>query len=436
MIRLSSINLSIASSLGSKLAGAALQIFALPIAAHALGGKDFALYVMLSAFMAWLMMANIGLAPSITIEVAKARARGLKKDESVVFISALSITLVIAISIALIFLIIASNYPVNLLFGSDFSNDASEIYKSLIVLVFFACFQLNIALFEGAQLGYQRQYVSNALNIVGVVSAIFSLVYFSKFNLRPSGLIVALNLPLILSRLFNCVLLLRWEQHLKPKIAFINKAKCKYLIKQGLRFSLAGPVNNFLSHLLPIYLVGRFCSPSEASSFAVVINALVISSGIVTMCCIPFVPAIVNAISKGENSLVILYINRITLISLSISLFISTVFLIFGQEIFNLWYGGMVDIKKNMIFSFCFYFIFLSFEVVGYSILTGLGEIRKISTLMLSKSIFSSVFMFFLLREGNEYIPLLLSAAGIVIFEFLPFLFLIKKHLHQKNGLL
>lgn len=436
MIRPSAINLSIVSSLGSKVAGAALQVFALPIAAHALGEKDFSLYVMLSAFMAWLIMANIGLSPSVTIEVAKARATGNKREESEILNSALGITLTMTVLILFIFAVGSSSLPVSVLFGENYISDANEIRKALIVLVIFACLQLNIALFEGAQLGYQRQYVSNGLNMVGVVGAILSLIYFSRFELRPSGLIIALNLPLVLSRLWNCALLLKWEKHLRPKLTFINKDKCKFLAKQGVRFSLAGPVNNFLSHVFPIYLVGRVCSPSEASSFAVVINALVISSGIVTMCCTPFIPAFVHAMSTGNKTLLSFYAKRIILISLGISLFISLIFLLFGQNIFALWYGGMVSINRSLILSFCLYFLFLSFEVVGYSILTGLGEIRRISTLMLFKAVFGSILLLLLLREGNEYIPFLISSLGILIFESFPFILLIKKHFRQKNGLL
>lgn len=428
-----SLRLAIGTSLASKIASSALHILALPIAARSLGGQEFSLYVVVSSFLSWFMLANIGVAPALMVKAAEKRSEQEYDGLRLVFGSALFITFIASVLILVGIFVWTLCFDSHMIFGDAFHDRAQEIEKSFRIISVIVFFQLNASVVEAMQLGLQRQHANNIANIGGVVFSVISLLIFSRALKSTSDLLLALYVPQILWKLGNFFSLLFQEPSLKYFWRKIDFQQCKSLLQQGVRFSAAGPLNNFLSHALPIYLVGLLCLPEEAASYAVTINALILASGVLAMCTSPFIPILIESAKKKNQARVRKYCLKMMIFSAIVAATVFFSFYFFGGLIFKKWYGDVVSVDRKMVVAFCIYFVALAFEVTMYALLVGLGRLERMSIVMTLKSIAGAAICCLFLAPGRAYWPYLIFALLILMLEVLPFSRLLRRSIASLN---
>ena len=129
---------AIATSLGSKVTTAIVQIVAFPIALAALGQEQFVLYAMLASAVGWLGLVNIGVGPPLTVLMSEAAASGDRIRQQRLFASALWPVALLVVSTGAILLVALRFVSTERLFGDAYAGQgpAIEIGLSILIAVF------------------------------------------------------------------------------------------------------------------------------------------------------------------------------------------------------------------------------------------------------------------------------------------------------------
>lgn len=409
------------TSLGSKATTLAIHILAMPVAAIALGEVDFALYTILTAIVGWFSLANIGVGPSLTVNIAAANAEGKAYKEAELLSSAMLLTLITSVLFLLAGFLCLFSVDLAAVFGDAYVGSQDKIKDCLIVLALIFFLNTNSSIFQSAQLGYQELHVVNMFSMLAGLLTLPLLYLTYQYSPTLLDIIVVINIPLCVLKILNAAIFIRKRSYLLSYFSF-RIACVARLLKQGIQFSLAGGLNHFLSHVLPIVIVGKYYSPNETAEFAVVMNTLALLSGFMAMLCMPLWPAIAESIAREDLKWVKRSYRNIIKINIFYGLIVFSIFYFFGANIYKVWYQGEVNPSKELIVWFGIYFVFLAWEVSHFSILAGLREITGAAMILSAKSLLATILILLFVSPGKPEIPFIVLSAVMIISSILLFL--------------
>lgn len=411
---------AVVSSMASKITTVAVQIIAIPIAALSLGAHEFALYAMLMAAVGWLTLSNLGIGPTLVVRLAAAHVRGSISEESHIFSSAFFPALAISTVVSLSAMLALWMLPVSGIFGALYINDLHTIRMGLTILICMFFLQTNISLFESAQAGYQKQYTANILAAISSLPCILAVYIVAKINPTPVNIILALNVPAILFKFGNAVWIMWTYPHIIPSLTNFRSDICKGLVKNGVIFSLAGGLGNFLAHILPVIIIGRVFASDVSASFSATMNVIILVSGVISMLATPLWPAISDSVVRGDREWAKRAYKRL-LWSIMVFGLLVALFLGFrGEWLFGIWFKGEISPSHGLLVAAGLYFVALCWESAHFSILIGLHKIKVASVLMCIRSIVGVMATLVFISIGNEAIPFIVMFISIIIIDFIP----------------
>lgn len=420
---------AVVSSVASKLTTVAVQIIAIPMAALSLGAHEFALYAMLIAAVGWLTLSNLGIGPTLVVRLAKAHVYGSISEESHIFSSAFFPTLIISAAVSLSALSVLWILPINAIFGPLYINDLSTIKNGLTALICLFFLQANISLFESAQAGYQKQYVANIFAAISSLPCILAVFIISKVNPTPVNIILALNVPVIIFKLINAVWIMRRYPHIIPSLLNFRWSISKNLLKNGIIFSLAGGIGNFLAHILPVIIIGRLFASNVSASFSATMNVIILASGITSMLANPLWPAISSSVAQGDHDWAKRAYRRLLWVVMTFGLLVALFLGLKGEWLFKIWFKGEINPSNELLMAAGLYFVALCWESAHFSILIGLHQIKIASILICMRSIVGVTATVLFISTGNEAFPFISMFMSIFIVDFIPLRKLVVKSL-------
>jgi O-antigen/teichoic acid export membrane protein len=412
---------AIATSLGSKVTTAIVQIVAFPIALAALGPEQFVLYAMLASAVGWLGLVNIGVGPPLTVMMSEAAASGDRLRQQRLFSSALwPVVLLVLVTGTVLFVALHFVSP-DRLFGAAYAGQGRTIEAGLTILIAVFLVQTLVSVVEAAQLGYQEQYRLNAMGIGGNLASAIALVGIA--TIRPSvvSMIAAVSIPPLLFRIANAVSVLSHRPYLRLITGGLSWDTSRSLVGSGLAFSLATGFGNFLCHQLPIVLIGKRLPTEEAASFAVAMNALLIAAGMVSMVTVSLWPAISDGMARGERAWVERAFHRTRRYSVGYGLLVGAVFAVFGRILFRLWFGASIEVGPALSSALGLYFFLLMWENAHFAVLIGMKDIAMPSLLYVCRSVFAVGLMSFLALRVGAPAAFVALALSVCLFTLWPF---------------
>lgn len=400
--RLQRIRYAVAASIVGKIVTTAVQIFVMPVAIRALGPEQFALYAMVAAALTWVGLANVGIGPILTVEIAAARTGGERLTESRLFTSALLPVLALMIVIGLVFGSIILLGPVATIFGASYSQYMITIRFGLLLLLGVTLLQSLASVVEAAQMGHQEQYVFNLWMAFGGILTLIALTVSAKLTPTVISLILAVNAPPLVSRLVNATRFMRRNTYLIPRLQVFDWSESKKLLISGFAYSLVG-IGAFLTNQFPIIAVGRALDPLATATFAALLNAFTISFGLVTMLAAPMLPAMADSMARREVTWAHKAYVKLVSVSMIYASLVGVGFAVIGQWIFLLWFGQSINASRSLVTWLGLYCVLAMWEYVHYVVLMGLKQIRIPSVIFLARSLLAVALMLVFVRiwAGN-----------------------------------
>jgi O-antigen/teichoic acid export membrane protein len=350
-----------------------VQILAFPVGIAALGIDRFGVYVTLAAFLAWINMAQLGMAPALTSRIARLDGAEDRDQIAKYFSTSFFVMLCLGLAIPACFAAIAHYVPVGELLGVQYVPYTTEIQTGVLVLAAFLGAQLVLSLIEATRAGYQEIHVNNVCNMFGnCLSGLFILVMAACWPTIP-GLILAAYGGLLVGGLVNLLHLLGISRpYLLPDFALCDGTSIKQLMNDGLAFFVAN-IGVLLNRQFSLLILGRFVGPAGVAQFSIVFQLVIFAFGIVMMAAQPFWPAIAEAASRKDMNWVRRSYSKMLVFSLPYSIVVGLALAFGASLIVKAWIGPNVIPENALQILMGVYFVVLTWEYVHYVVAIGLG---------------------------------------------------------------
>jgi O-antigen/teichoic acid export membrane protein len=419
------------SSLGSKVVSVALQLLALPVAIHALGHEQFALYSMLAAAAGWVALTHIGIGPGLVVTLASASVDGDESTETGIFTSAFLPVLVLSLVAALAYAIGSPFLLTPTVFGEQYQAYAGTIRTGVAILVGLTLLRTVLSVVESSQAGYQELHLVNLRGAVGNLISLVVLLLLPRLGPTLINMILAVNLPLLFAQLVNAISFFRRRPYLAPKFSRFDRRICKALVGQGVAFSLAGTLGNYLNHQFIVIQVGRLLDAYSTAAFAASISAFLLAFGMVTMISMPLWPAIADGLRRGERRWISNVYRKVLLTAMLYALTVSLVFAVAGPELLRLWLRGTIVPSTSLMVAVGVYFVLDTWEYVHYMVLIGMGKIATPSFLYVARSLLVVVAAPVLIGRYGEVGAVIALCISVVLFTGATFPYLVYRGIHR-----
>lgn len=432
-LRVRRIKLAVITSIGSKITTIILQVLAFPVAIRTLGAEKFGVYVTLTATLAWMSMASIGIGPGLTRSIALSAAKGDRTTEAGYFSSAFFLITGIAFILLFILVLLFWTVPVESLYGAKYRNFTSDIQCGLFILGIFLSLQLMFSVTESAQAGYQEQYINNCWGIFGNTLNAILLFVLSWLWPTITGMIIANYGAAIVSKLLNGMCLVTFSRpYLMPRFERFDFTLSKGLLSTGLAFLLA-QLSMFLNQQLSIFILGRILGPESVTGVAVMFQIVSLAAGIVVMFTQPLWPALIDAVTRDDVRWIRRSYHKAITFSTLYSIVVGLTLAVAGQPIVQSWIGAEVLTSIPLQVLTGLYFVLAIWSHVHYMVLVGLGWLWAPAIVLLTESLLViplSVWLIYLI--GNAGVAAgLCTIMSCVSAWILPFM--TKRAIHQST---
>ena len=422
---------ALGASLGGKLSSLLVQLIAMPVAVRALGSEQFALYLILAAAAAWLLLAEVGIGPVLVSRTALAVARHDLAEQRRLLSSAAALIGMLAVALGGISYGILATCPVEGFFGPHYTKWASTIDGGLAILVGFSILAILCSVVEAVQAGYQEQHERLVWQIAANIASLGTLLAAALWWPTVLGMILAVNLPLYVARGLNALRFLRKRPFLLPALRDCRIAYMKEMLGDGFYMWL-GSLCHVLCVQAPLLIVGRNLSPSATACFGAGMNILVLLTSAMLMVVWPVWPAMADSRARGDVSWASSVYRKTLTMSVSLSALIAIALSLTGSRIVPLWLGPSIRPTTLFMTLLSLYFVVSQWEYVHFMMLMGLNRIRKGSVPWFLRSCLAIGSISLLVGWAGENGVLLCLIGSVVLVSAVPMWLAVRNALNEE----
>jgi O-antigen/teichoic acid export membrane protein len=409
------LRLAILSSALSKVGGLALQALAIPLVYRSLGQHRYELYLLLTAALATIVLAQMGAGPGLTQGLAKASATGRRDHEAALLNAAFRVTGMAAIVGGIGILVFIHLISPGYLFGAAFAGDRAEVLNVANVCVLMLMVQMVSGVVDSALAGYQEQVFSNVGMMIANVISIGLLFVVCEYAPSIVNVILVLYGVPTLSRLVNLVILYRRKPYLLQGVFHSTREFYPVLLNVGLAFWTI-QVGGLLEQHSGTYVLAHLSSTESTNLFAIVYKSLALAGAAVGIVTQPLWPAFTDAIAHRDIAWIHRSFAKIRRALTIYSIVIAAGMLTVGPWIFE----RVVHVDTTGSFlMFCvlgIYFIANIWTHLLYVTMMGMRGIWKLALVSVSENLLMLVFGILLVpRFGGLGMAIAYLAASIAL---------------------
>jgi O-antigen/teichoic acid export membrane protein len=363
---------------------------AIPLTAKYLETERFGVWLILSTFLGWINIADLGLANSLTNALATADGKEDRQIAQESVSSAFYLILVISGILLLLFLII---YP--LISWEKVLNISSALDKQEIGTAIFVCwilFVIRLPLSIPGRIygAYQEGYLYQIWGVIGSVLSIVGLIFSVYIQASLPLLIINSFGTLLLGDVFSAIHLFGFQRKwLIPKRKYFNWVQSKWLLKTGFQFWIA-QVSAILIFQTDLIIVAHLFGASSVGSYGVTLRlfSLIIYSS--SSFIIALWPAYSEALAKGDFNWIIRTFKISVAISFIYSVCVGILLVIFSDQILTFLVNKEAVPDSGLLLAMLFTTVLNSVAQCVAMLVNGLGEL-KLQTIIAPVSAISNI---------------------------------------------
>jgi len=389
--RNSLLRLAIITSLLSKASGLALQGLAIPLVYRTLGQQAYEIYLLMTAVLSTIALAQMGAGPGLTLGIATASAAMNRDQESQLFNAALRLTTVAALIGSVILLAVLHWVPPGVLFGESFVNERPTILDVADVCVIVVMFQIVAGVVDSALAGYQQQMFTNIGSMFANLVSTGMLIWVCQSSPTINNVILVIYGVPAVSRLANLVNLYRRKPYLLQAVLRSCRGSYGMLLNVGLAF-WAIQIGGIIEQHGGTYVMAHLSTPKDTDLFAVVYRAMSLVGSVSLIVTQPLWPAFTDAIAHKDIGWIRRSYKRIQLVLNAFSIGVAVATVILGPSAFRYFVHIDTAESRPMFLLFGLYFVTNVWTHFYYVVLMGMGGIWRIAMVALSENVLLLIF--------------------------------------------
>lgn len=275
------------------------QLVAVAIAVRSLGSDGFALYVVIASLVSWIGLAGLGVAPGLTLGIARAAADSDRAEEARHFVVAVAMMATIAVMLLGVAAVLGASGWLEQALAGTVGSTSADASAAILCLAALMALQLVVVVPEAAQLGLQTQYVSNTWAAVGSAAALVAMIAVGGAVTSVAAFILVSQGPQVAARVANGLIFVLRRRYL--------------LVFRGLRFwQHAGPIvgsglafagfqiASYASLQIGLLILAATSGAASVALAGVIVRALTLQGAALALVTTPTWPAMAGAAARGD----------------------------------------------------------------------------------------------------------------------------------------
>ncbi|MFI5166663.1 MAG: oligosaccharide flippase family protein [Thermoanaerobaculales bacterium] len=318
------------------------SLVSIPLTVKYLGAERFGLWMTVSALIAILGFADLGMGNGLLNAVAGAHGREDREEAAAAISSAFFLLFAVSLTLAVVFWAV---YPIigwPAIFNVKSAKAAGEAGPAVAVFVASFLLGLPLGIVQRTQLGYQEGLESNLWAAAGNLLGFIGLLVALGLHAGLPGLMLGVLLgPVIALAANGWFFFFRQRPWLRPRWPNVSARAAKALLRTGFLF-FALQVAAALCYQSPNFVIAQMLGASAVTQYAVPLRLFSVAPIFLGFVLAPLWPAYGEAIARGDHSWVTKTLKRSILMGLVVNVPIAAVLVLFGRNLIQLWVGSAV----------------------------------------------------------------------------------------------
>jgi O-antigen/teichoic acid export membrane protein len=351
-------------------------LVSVPLTLHYLGTERYGLWMTLSAVIAALGFADLGISNGLTNGIAKAYGRDDRLLAKKYVSSAFFFLVAIALILGSVFAVAYPWIHWNSIFRVRSEQAISEIGPALVA--FAICFILNIpsGIASRVQSGYQEGFIANLWVSLGNILCLLALLVVIHIHGSLALLVLAMAGPPILALLLNGAVEFGIQRPwLLPSWRYLDSGVSRSLLRLGSLFfilQLGGAIafssdNIVLARILGPEAVSQYAVPSKLFALLTVATSFLVA---------PLWPAYGEALERRDHRWIRTTLYSSVKLVTGVSVAFSVPLVLFGGAIIRLWVGPEIHPSLLLLVSLAIWGALSAVSSAVSMFLNGLSIIR------------------------------------------------------------
>lgn len=374
--RLTRIKLTIFSSFMARGLSVLVSLISVPLTLNYLGAERYGLWLTINSIVGVFTFADLGIGNGLLNVISDAFGKKDVAKARAYIASAFAILTLVAIGMGIVFFIVYPFIPWANFFNVQSDIAAAEVGPSIQIIVICFLIQIPIGLVSKIQAGYQESYIVYFWSIIGKLMTLGTLLLAISVQGGLPLLILALMGTPLLASLFNTIHFFKFRQpELWPRRQEINLSYGKQLLYTGMHFFILQSVG-VIAFSSDSIVLARILGPDAVAQFGVTSQLFGLPAILITIVLTPLWPAYAEAMAIGDGQWVRRIFQRSLMLTVAIAIPLSTLLLIFGNDLFRLWIGTEVTPPKTLMVALAIWHSMTGINGNISSLLNGSGIIR------------------------------------------------------------
>jgi O-antigen/teichoic acid export membrane protein len=380
------IGLAATTGIAGKVLALAAQVLAVAIAVRALGAEGFALYVVIASLVSWIGLAGLGVAPGLTLGMARASAIGDRAEEARLFAVALVLMTAIATIVVASAVLLSATGLVGHLTADWLQSASGDASAALLCMTVLIAVQLVVVVPEAAQLGLQRQHVSNIWAGIGSAAAIVAMLTVGGAVNSVTAFVLVSQGPQVTARVANAASFVLGRRYLLRPAGLRLRQYVRPILGSGLAFAGFSVASYVGLQVGLLVMAATVDAPAVALAGVIVRGHLMQASGL-SVVTTPTWPAIANAVARGDLAWVRRTYRVLALGGLAYSTVVA-VPIFFGLEaLIGLWTGSRPADNVALRALLATFVVVNGWGHVNAMTLVGLGILRFTAIILVAEAV-------------------------------------------------
>lgn len=418
-----------ATALIAKFSALGVSIVTTPMMLDYFGQTQFGVWIAITSLLGFFSFSDLGIGNGILIHISQ--AYGLNDKEKIRSVVSNGFALLATVSISILTTFAALNPILDFgkLLGVANVTDDYDITLSVLLVTLSICINIAFGLVQKVQSGLQKTAITNLWLIGSSLLSVVLLFGAVQAHLSMPWLIGIFAGTPAICNVFNFFLFFFRNKNLSPKIQVTDFKTSAILFKTGSMFFILQLVAA-VSYSSDSIIIAHTLDVSELSTFAVTEKLYSVIGIGLSVALQPFWPAYTEAIARKDWLWIRKTFWRILLVSIGSATIASSVLLIFGRSIIDLWTGSRTELPGySLLWAFSVWKIVESISTSIAVLLNGAQQIASQIAIALFSGAAIAFFKVHLTPiYGVSALPFT-SAAIVLLMACLPGILIVTRYL-------
>lgn len=347
------------------------------ISLNKLGTETYGLWMTVTSFFTIFTFADLGLGSGLQTRLSRLYGSNNRKESQILISSTFIVLSLITILILIIFFAFFVNVDWIKLMNAKSEKTIEVVGYVVLAIVISKISNIPLGLVQRVQFAFQEGYISNIWNCASSILSLVTVYILSKLNIAPISIIWGSAFSPIFVSILNYFSYFYMENpELKPNIKLFDKKEANSILRIGISFMLLSILTT-LGLSMDSYIVGRNYGLDSVTPYSIGYRIATVMGVATSMLSMPLWSANGEALANKEFLWIKKTTQKMSLISLGITILGSLIFLVFGNELIKLWLNNDLNISFLLMSGLLFMQIIQSYISPYFMVLNGAGIVKK-----------------------------------------------------------